>query len=728
MPRKVGKGRLSKRNQPSRTPSPANTPGSSPVNSRPGSPVPSVGTTPAHSCPISPESLSALSLATSSAVCGLGDEFIPDFLLHPDTEEFVVDIPFLNTIPSVPDGLRKPQAKKAKLVKGKKPLDIFVGRAAKTATTALTATITTATTTTTTTVTTTSVTTTIFTATSSTSNPVGVGPSQKFKFRRSIVEDVDEIEPADTLNETRLFSRAHINTIINNTACSKCLIGKFVCTYKGSGAGGYTVWQCDRCPNKFNTQFKNVTGGGYSTSYPNFATTYMALRNDTGYQATSRLLSGIHLNPGCESIFYRQWCPMVYDLHQSLYDTMMDEIHNRVKKFYLEKLNVIPDENGLLPIMVSFDATYPKRGKHSLFANAYIVEAFLGEALSYKLLAKCATCHFSGNKDKEKCPDQCPDFHGASGNMEGPLVKSCFDESELFGLRYDVIICDGDSSAYNHIKDYYGKDSVTKELCGNHVGKLIVSSIQQLRDTHFTTRITKGGKNPGSEVRSWTYKGKEGLDDAKINKVGNYYQHIVKDTSLSTAQKQKHIMGLYKHYSDSALCTESDTHDDCYQVGRGCPWRNAKFNKTQMPPRKQGIFSKWRNSGMALTHIENIFKRLSDESLLDRTSHGLTQNINESLHSKQHAMSNKHKFHSKARLNLICQVNVLIHNYGHEKACLLNYVGYGTSDVFLKVLQEEDKESARVASRPPGQARSSKAQRGHWQPPAADYRPGHFPD
>ena len=131
---------------------------------------------------------------------------------------------------------------------------------------------------------------------------------------------------------------------------------------------------------------------------------------------------------------------------------------------------------------------------------------------------------------------------------------------------------------------------------------------------------------------------------------------------------------------------------------------------------------------MALTHIENIFKCLSDESLLDRTSHGLTQNINESLHSKQHAMSNKHKFHSKARLNLICQVNVLIHNYGHEKACLLNYVGYGTSDVFLKVLQEEDKESARVASRPPGQARSSKAQRGHWQPPAADYCPWHFPD
>ena len=49
------------------------------------------------------------------------------------------------------------------------------------------------------------------------------------------------------------------------------------------------------------------------------------------------------------------------------------------------------------------------------------------------------------------------------------------------------------------------------------------------------------------------------------------------------------------------------------------------------------------------------------------TTQGLTQNINESLHMKQHMMCNKHKNNSAEHVDLVCQINCLLHNNGHKK-------------------------------------------------------------
>ena len=67
-------------------------------------------------------------------------------------------------------------------------------------------------------------------------------------------------------------------------------------------------------------------------------------------------------------------------------------------------LGIEPDHtDGLLPIIVSYDGTYPKRGSYSRIATGYIVEAHSGKTISYKVKEKCLECLWSGNKVATDC-------------------------------------------------------------------------------------------------------------------------------------------------------------------------------------------------------------------------------------------------------------------------------------------------------------------------------------
>ncbi|CAL4251404.1 unnamed protein product [Meganyctiphanes norvegica] len=539
---------------------------------------------------------------------------------------------------------------------------------------------------------------------------VPVGPGQKLKKRRSMMEGVNFVEPVDNLNETRLFSRAHLNTIVDKVRCKDCLVGEFEYKFLGAGAGGYTVWVCMECGVKFDTKYSRVLGAGQYVSYPNFATTYVAIRNDTGYQGLSRLLSGLHLKPCVESVFY-DWSKCVYARHHTHYEELQRHILDKVKEDYRYYYHVEADEEGLTSVMVSFDATYTMRGHYSRYATAYIVDGPTGVCLLHMVLAKCSTCHFSGNRVKANCPDRSENFHGHSGDMEGPLVELCFEKGRDLGFKFETLICDGDAKAYPFVKDYYGFESVTKELCGNHVGKLLSCDLFNLRDSTYTIQKQLVAK---ILVRIEGAGHTKGRLDLMIRRSKSLVL-ITKLSSrhfLSMPQKQRHIMGILKHHSDFPLNDDLDIHDDCYtpESGKGCPFKMAKESNQSLPARKRGTFTKWLNTP-AYAPLENIFKRLSSDSLLEMCERGLTQNINESMHSKQHMMAAKHKDQKEDRLDFVCELTVLQHNFGHENACMLNSVGYGTSEVLLSELRKEDKNSERSAASPPGKDRSSKAQR-----------------
>ena len=71
-------------------------------------------------------------------------------------------------------------------------------------------------------------------------------------------------------------------------------------------------------------------------------------------------------------------------------------------------------------------------------------------------------------------------FHGVSGNMEGPLAQELFEESRSIRFKYVVLVSDGDTKVLPYVKDTYGLNSVTKELCVGHAGKLLFEGLRDM--------------------------------------------------------------------------------------------------------------------------------------------------------------------------------------------------------------------------------------------------------
>ena len=83
---------------------------------------------------------------------------------------------------------------------------------------------------------------------------------------------------------------------------------------------------------------------------------------------------------------------------------------------------------------------------------------------------------------------------------------------------------------------------------------------------------------------------------------------------------------------------------------------------------------------------------------MKRCTKKYTQNANESVHSKLWRITLKFKSHGTDRYNFACQMVMMIHNFGHEKASLLNVLDCMTASS-AKFLKISDNDSRRVAKR-----------------------------
>ena len=573
-------------------------------------------------------------------------------------------------------------------------------------------------------------------------NPVG--PAKKQEWRNRMHADFDPAKPSDKKLETRLLNGYHFETIIQNVRCKTLHCGgHFEVTYMGTGAGGYTYWECTGCGQSFDTKHKKFD----DITQPDLSTTYTGLRTDLGYDLQSRLLASQNVQPGSNSNWYKTWQDKVYNNHTLFFQKCQAKTVAEIKKVYTQDLHVAPimyKNKQCVPVFISADGTYCKRGEHSIFGEMYIVEYYTGAVISCAAVEKCHKCHFSGNTDSQKCPDNSTLYHGSSKSMEGELLKMLYKESPNLGLIYEILIGDCDSSSFDAVKTFYFEEDlpaeeqiiVKKELCSGHVAKCLPAHLKKLKKSSYTLIRTKKGKNKGKNRRLYTFRKKRdgsGFTDKDCNHLGTFYARILKDTSLSIADKQRHIMGIYKHHCDYPDSPKMDLHDDCYG---NCPWKLAKLNGEELP-RKKGIFSKWQKGDSldddearkqledARKLLEDEFRFLSRTELLEHCMLGITQNINESLHSKEHSMASKTKFFSMKRVLFSVQRTALQHNLGYKKGCLLRSL-FPMSETYCQVLEREDENRHLIAKRTPGTARSSGVGRtlARVAHVAAEYQPG----
>lgn len=104
-----------------------------------------------------------------------------------------------------------------------------------------------------------------------------------------------------------------------------------------------------------------------------------------------------------------------------------------------------------------------------------------------------------------------------------------------------------------------------------------------------------------------------------------------------------------------------------------------------------------------LKKVYSVYVDLSKDELLHKCIQGLTQNPNESLHSKVWHSLSKTKFFGLNTIKYSVTHTVHCHNFGYESASISEKLGFGSMPVFsAKALRSKDVQRKRSALSPKG--------------------------
>lgn len=143
-------------------------------------------------------------------------------------------------------------------------------------------------------------------------------------------------------------------------------------------------------------------------------------------------------------------------------------------------------------IGVSYDGSWPTRGYRSQLGIGSAIDMLTGYVVDYEVMSKsCRQCAITKSQLGENSPDfnqwyeghknTCDINHtGSSGAMEMMAAETIWKRSTSHGLRYKVMLSDGDAKTIHHLNErqVYGPDEeVEKEECVNHASKRYIFSI-----------------------------------------------------------------------------------------------------------------------------------------------------------------------------------------------------------------------------------------------------------
>ena len=117
----------------------------------------------------------------------------------------------------------------------------------------------------------------------------------------------------------------------------------------------------------------------------------------------------------------------------------------------------VPDEDGLLPLAVSYDMQWLKRGRanDSLTGYGAIMGSKTKQIISFASANKfCRICDNAKSKGVQPAKHHCRVNHkGSSKSMEAQVGVKLFSEAPNYGVKYSVFIGDDDSSTIAKIRE-----------------------------------------------------------------------------------------------------------------------------------------------------------------------------------------------------------------------------------------------------------------------------------
>ena len=270
---------------------------------------------------------------------------------------------------------------------------------------------------------------------------------------------------------------------------------------------------------------------------------------------------------------------------------------------------------------ISLDGTWQRRGHVSHNGVVTAISLQTKKCLDVEILSdKCKGCQKWNKKTNDpkyeewKANHQCKINHAGSANgMEAAGAVRIFNRSSATrGLQYTDMLGDGDSSTYNSVVESkpYGEDCIPKKLeCIGHIQKRVGSRLRKLKTTKKAVKLSDGKGLAG--------KGR--LTDGKIDVLQNYYGLAVRENTNDVSKMAEGIQAALYHVAST---DDNPQHHLCPDGEESwCGYKREKISYKH----KNGI------PDCIVKEIKPIFDDLSDPDLLQKCTHGLTQNINECL-------------------------------------------------------------------------------------------------
>jgi len=297
------------------------------------------------------------------------------------------------------------------------------------------------------------------------------------------------------------------------------------------------------------------------------------------------------------------------------------------------------DNNSIIDVVVSYDGTWHHRGFKSSQDVGVVISVDTGEALDAKVISKtCEICQrskldksstdFETRQQQHKDSGNCfCNFDGPSTGMETAAAKCMWSRSiAKHNMRYVAILSNGDNKtlqALNELKPYGQDTEITKLECVNHIHKRMGTGLRNLLKTNPNIRVGSGG-----------------LTAQMINKLSSYYRkHIMDHTTLSkdpddiqeAVKKMKVNILASLHHSVQNQDPE-EQHKFCMDPSvNWCKHKKSLNDLTSLQHQKDRL-KKNKLPESFLIHMQPLYHRLSNESLLKRCVAGLTHQ-NESFNA-----------------------------------------------------------------------------------------------
>lgn len=160
------------------------------------------------------------------------------------------------------------------------------------------------------------------------------------------------------------------------------------------------------------------------------------------------------------------------------------------------------------------------------------------------------------------------------------------------------------------------------------------------------------------------------LTDSVIACLAKHYGNNIRRNKGKTVNSlRKDILAIIFH------CTSTDDkpqhHLYCLQGKESwCKYNEAIANKIQPPPHKDILRVLFTLESDELQAVLQVYKDLSQDSLLEKCLLGRTQNPNESLHSKLWSSLSKTKFYGLKTVKYCITSTILDHNIGYVDSFL----------------------------------------------------------